>query len=138
MYYRPYSSLMDALDRQMIQIQMDINSITMNSNGDFINSTQFFNLINNFVTKNVYNSEKNLNELINYIKDNFTESVSERNNKIKHVESLKAKRINDEKLAKIFDKIDNEGSKSLQLSSICDLLEKFKDGMYKDMVKSSN
>jgi hypothetical protein len=129
---------MDALDRQMIQIQMDINSITMNSNGDFINSTQFFNLINNFVTKNVYNSEKNLNELINYIKDNFTESVSERNNKIKHVESLKAKRINDEKLAKIFDKIDNEGSKSLQLSSICDLLEKFKDGMYKDMVKSSN
>lgn len=138
MYYKPYAKPIDALDRQMIRPQMVNDSSLLNFNEEYINSIQFINLMNNFMAKKTYNSEKNINELINSIKDNFTESESERDNKIKHVESLKAKFVNDEKIAKIFDKLDNEGSRSLDLNFICDLLEKFKDGMYKDVVKTSN
>ena len=54
------------------------------------------------------------------------------------MERVKARESEEEKLNAIFDKLDNEGSEFQDLIKISTLLEKFKDGMYKEEVKEGN
>ncbi len=54
----------------------------------------------------------------------------------KKIAENKAKQLNDEKFSKIFEKIDNEGSGLLDIQVMSLQLERFKDGMYKDVIQS--
>jgi hypothetical protein len=53
------------------------------------------------------------------------------------MENLRKVLSDEEKFLKIFDKLDNEGSGYLNFVQVTNLLEKFKDGMYKDTVQNS-
>ena len=57
--------------------------------------------------------------------------------KLKKIENLTKVLSDEEKFLKIFDKLDNEGSGYLNFVQVTNLLEKFKDGMYKDTVQTS-
>ena len=56
---------------------------------------------------------------------------------IKKIDNLRRVLENEAKFLKIFDKLDNEGSGYLNFVQVTNLLEKFKDGMYKDTVQTS-
>ena len=52
---------------------------------EFVNAQQFLNLINNFVKSSFFYSEILVNELIVFIKDNYSENLTEKNSKLEKV-----------------------------------------------------
>jgi hypothetical protein len=106
---------------------------------EFLNLKQSLNLINNFVNQNFLNSEIHVNDLIFFIKDNYSENTLEKQAKLEKLNHLKKHLARTRRFSICFDKIDNEGSGVLQLAYLIDALVNFKDGVFKEQVmKATN
>jgi hypothetical protein len=87
MYYTPLREPLNAFDR--IMLNNDKQSIESSRfNTEYIDASQFVNMMNNFCFSTLIKSELDTNRLITYVKDNFNENKSERNEKIKYVIKL--------------------------------------------------
>ena len=84
MYYNPLREPLNAFDRLMLNNdKQSIESSRFNT--EYIDASQFVNILNNFCFSTLIKSELDTNRLITYVKDNFIENKSERNEKMKYV-----------------------------------------------------
>lgn len=84
MYYNPLREPLNAFDRLMLNNdKQSIESSRFNT--EYIDASQFVNVLNNFCYSSLIRSESDTNRFITYVKDNFAENRSEKNEKMKYV-----------------------------------------------------
>ncbi len=57
-------------------------------NTEFVNAKQFLNMINNFIKPSFFYSEILVNDLIVFVKDNYSENLAEKNSKLEKVNKI--------------------------------------------------
>ena len=62
-----------------------VDDVLLEFNTDFLNLKQFLNLISNFIEPAVLHSEAFVNDLIVFLKNNYSESQAEKNAKLEKV-----------------------------------------------------
>ncbi|RNA10512.1 EF-hand calcium-binding domain-containing 5 [Brachionus plicatilis] len=135
-YYTPITNTfqIDLLDE--VEEEPNINLLNK-FDPEFVNSKQFRNLINVYVSDNFLNSEIYVNNLIVYLKDNYAESRFEKNSKQNKNRTIKQEIYRNKKYSSCFEKLDNEGSGQLSLNRIELALQDFKDGLFKEQITNA-
>lgn len=93
LYFTPLKEQISAFDSSLLlekkivyqeqtEEEQDPEDILFEFDPEFLNSKQFTNLINSYVSDNFINSEIYVNDLISFIKDNYAESRIEKNAKL--------------------------------------------------------
>ena len=84
MYFTPLHEPLNAFDRLMF-LNNEQAFEASRFDTEYVNSTQFVNILNNFTFSSLLGSEVDTNRLIGYVKDNLIENRSERKEKQKYV-----------------------------------------------------
>ncbi len=122
MYYRPLEDSLAAFDRNLIQEKKRPRSSLQKSaplpnnpqltfDSEYLDSKQFLNLLNTFMSAGLFEQEKFVNELVVFIKDNYAESAREKANKLERQAFQKKYQAQRDRIAAAFERIDNEGSR---------------------------
>lgn len=146
LYYKPLEEALNAFDRNLIQEKKRPRSATKSAqtancqltfDNEFVDSKQFLNIMSAYIEAGVFEDEKTVNDLVVFLKDNYAESQREKNNKLEKQAFEKKYKAQRDRIAAAFEKIDNEGSRSIGFDYIVNSLLAFKEGMFKDQVEKA-
>lgn len=89
LYFKPIESLFNSFDVSLLKLNPLYSVVQYDElhefSTEFVDSKQFLNMINNFVQPSFCFSEIFVNNLILFIKNNYTESLVEKNLKLEKV-----------------------------------------------------
>ncbi len=154
LYYTPLKQDLNVFESNLINVDnkqkqakkaeapSDVNvedkSILMSQfDTEFVNMEQFLNLIHNFFLFGFINSEINVNDLIVFVKDNFSENNFEKMSKLKKVKEQFNYRVRSKKVEQCFEKIDINASESINLGYLRKVITSYKDGLFAEKLQAS-
>jgi hypothetical protein len=150
LYYRPLEPELSAFDSGLIteQSKSPRSSSARGGRGannpdqqafdsNLIDTRQFLNLVGTFMLPGVLTCEEAVNDLVVFLKDNYAESLAEKNAKLERVAFEKKFQTQRERIGNCFEKLDNEGARCLSLEFLLSALEGFKDGMFREQVQQA-
>lgn len=95
LYYNPLKEPLNAFDSGLFAEKsilpsnysdnVDLDEPQFAFDSKFINAKQFANLVRNFLSKNLLDSEIYINELITFLRENYNETSNEKTQKLKQV-----------------------------------------------------
>ena len=95
LYYSPLKEPLNAFDSGLFAEKpilpsnysnnVDLDEPQFAFDSKFINAKQFANLVRNFLSKNLLDSEIYINELITFLRENYNETSNEKTQKLKQV-----------------------------------------------------